>query len=89
MGYHFKIDSFSFDETASAGDTLNFKLDIDNVGVAPFYKKAALKIRLVNDEKEYVFDTDVDIKNGSRENTKIIFLLLCQKIWLQANMILR
>lgn len=71
MGYHFKIDSFSFDETASAGERVSFKLDIDNVGVAPFYKKASLKIRLVNDEKEYVYDTDVDIKKwfpGKYEN---------------------
>ncbi|MBR5518495.1 MAG: DUF4832 domain-containing protein [Clostridia bacterium] len=71
MGYHFVIDAFGCPESASSGETVSLKLDIDNVGVAPFYKKAALKVRLVNAEKEYVFDTDVDIKKwfpGKYEN---------------------
>lgn len=71
MGYHFVIESFANNESASAGDKINFKLDINNVGVAPFYKKAELKLRLVNAEGEYVFDTDVDVKKwfpGKFEN---------------------
>ncbi len=71
MGYHFVIESFANNESASAGDKINFKLDINNVGVAPFYKKAELKLRLINAEGEYVFDTDVDVKKwfpGKFEN---------------------
>ncbi|MBQ2284729.1 MAG: DUF4832 domain-containing protein, partial [Clostridia bacterium] len=77
MGYHFVIDAFGCPEVATAGEKVNFKLDIDNVGVAPFYKKAALKVRFVNENAEYVFDTDVDIKKwfpGKFENNISITL---------------
>nr|MBQ4319263.1 DUF4832 domain-containing protein [Clostridia bacterium] len=46
MGYHFAIDSFEYPDLAAAGDTLMMKLTVDNVGVAPIYKKLPLMFRL-------------------------------------------
>ncbi len=60
MGYHYVIDSFSFPEEAT--DMASFELNVDNVGVAPIYRPADLKIKLSKGEKEYVFDTNVDIR---------------------------
>lgn len=60
-----------YPETASAGDKVQLELNIENTGVAPIYKDTNLKIRLVNGEKEYAFNTDVDIKKwfpGKYEN---------------------
>lgn len=77
MGYHFAIDSFKYPETASSGDELEFELNINNTGVAPIYKKADLKIRLVNDKKEYIFNTDIDVKKwfpGKYENKFSVIL---------------
>lgn len=61
MGYHFTIDSFSYPTKASQGDSVNLELNIDNTGVAPCYHKIPLYIRLKG-SKEYIFETDVDIK---------------------------
>lgn len=62
MGYHFCIDYFKFPEAAQPADYLEFKLCIDNLGVAPIYKKIPLKIRLQKEQTTYVFETDVDIR---------------------------
>ncbi len=61
MGYHFVIDYVKYPEKAEAGDTLELKIGIDNVGVAPMYHPSDLLIRLKNEKGEYSFKTDVDI----------------------------
>ena len=63
MGYHFTIDYFKYPGSGSATDVLKFELGIDNLGVAPIYHYIPVKIRLINDEMTYVFDTDIDIRN--------------------------
>ena len=61
MGYHYNIAEFAYPASASAGDELLFKLTVDNVGVAPIYKKLPLTVKLLG-EREYVFTTDADIR---------------------------
>ena len=61
MGYHFAIDSFACPTEAGPNDTLELRLAIDNVGVAPIYKKLPLMCRLTDGETVYTFDSGVDI----------------------------
>lgn len=61
MGYHFAIDSFEYPESAEAGDGIELKLCINNVGVAPIYNRPPLKIRLTSDAQSCIFNTDIDI----------------------------
>ncbi|MBQ7368703.1 MAG: DUF4832 domain-containing protein [Clostridia bacterium] len=46
MGYHFVIDEVETAESVKRGDKLSVRLVIDNVGVAPIYKRLPLYIRL-------------------------------------------
>lgn len=62
MGYHFAPDYFKSPECAQAGKLVEFELCMENCGVAPIYEKIPLKVRLANETKEYVFDTDIDIR---------------------------
>jgi len=62
MGYHFVIDYFNYPEAASASDTLAFEISIENVGVAPIYRKHDLRLRISGDEKNYEFNIDADIR---------------------------
>ena len=71
MGYHFAIDYFKYPAAASAGDTLEMEIGIENHGVAPIYKKLPLKVRLNNNENSYEFETDINIKEwlpGKHQN---------------------
>lgn len=79
MGYHFKIDSFSFPEFATLGDTVEFELVVDNVGVAPIYKKIPLHIRFVG-ESEITFTTAVDITKWmpGKAEEKFDFTIPCE-----------
>ena len=61
MGYHFQIDSFTFPETAKAGEALQTELAINNVGVAPAYHKLPLKIRLTG-ASVVETETEVDVR---------------------------
>lgn len=61
MGYHFQIDSFTFPETVSAGETLQTELAVQNVGVAPSYHKLPLKIRLVG-AQTFEQETEIDVR---------------------------
>ena len=61
MGYHFMIDSFSFPSDALAGKTIQLRLNIDNIGVAPIYKKIPLHIALTSGVSAVDIVTDVDI----------------------------
>lgn len=62
MGYHFAPYSFGMPEFVQAGESAKFELCMENCGVAPIYEKIPLKVRLVNETKEYVVDTDIDIR---------------------------
>ena len=77
MGYHFMIKEFAYPEIGAAGDELQLKLTVDNIGVAPIYKQMPLMVRLKNTEKSYEFKTDVDIKTwmpGETENKFSVIL---------------
>lgn len=61
MGYHFCIDYFKFPETAQPSDCLELKLAVENLGVAPIYKKIPLMVRMRNHANTFVFDSGIDI----------------------------
>ncbi len=61
MGYHYALDYFKFPKEAAAGDEVEFKIGVENTGVAPIYNKIPLHIRLTDGKNSYVLDTDVDI----------------------------
>ena len=60
MGYHFSPLSFTSPESVAPCDNATFVLEIENIGVAPIYKKIPLHINLVGEEC-YSFETDIDI----------------------------
>ena len=62
MGYHFVINEIQTESTAKTGEKLSVKLVIDNVGVAPIYKRLPLYIRLKNATCDKIFETGVDIR---------------------------
>ncbi len=70
MGYHFQLQSFTYPESAKAGERVETILSVNNVGVAPIYHKLPLKIRFVGSET-FAFETDVDVRKwmpGVSEN---------------------
>lgn len=80
MGYHFLIDFFKFPKTAQKGDQIELKLGIDNIGVAPIYKKIPLKVMLCG-QTEFSFDTDIDITKWlPGKNVERVFLDLPQDL---------
>ena len=62
MGYHFSIDYFKYPEKVARVDNINLELCITNSGVAPIYNPLPLKVRLINRNKSYLFETDIDIR---------------------------
>ena len=70
MGYHFHLVAAEFPQKAHSGDVLNCRIFVENKGVAPIYRAVPLRVRLTNDEKEFCFQTEVDVRNwlpGVRE----------------------
>ena len=61
MGYHYTVDSVSLPKTAKAGESLCVTLNIQNIGVAPCYKKLPVVLRLVGEET-YDFSQSCDIR---------------------------
>ncbi len=62
MGYRFALRIIDYPETALAGDTLQFSICMQNLGVAPIYHKYPFVIRLKDENGEILdFETDVDI----------------------------
>ncbi len=59
MGYHFAIDSVELLNKAKSGEKLVIELGIDNVGVAPIYKKIPLYFKI----GERRLETAVDIRD--------------------------
>jgi hypothetical protein len=62
MGYHFVIDEVETQTSVKRGEELAVRLVIDNVGVAPIYRKLPLYIRLKNENFQKDFETDIDIR---------------------------
>ncbi len=62
MGYHYAIDSFACPEKAAIGEGVTFELSVDNIGVAPIYKKLPLQLVLKNEGNSYTVTTDVDLR---------------------------
>ncbi len=62
MGYHFVINEVEIAESAKAGETLSFKLTVENVGVAPLYHTLPLTVRFKKGEEVYTLDTKVDAR---------------------------
>ena len=62
MGYHFVIDEVETQTSVKRGENLTVKLIIDNVGVAPIYRKLPLYIRLKSENFQKDFETDIDIR---------------------------
>lgn len=61
MGYRFAIRFLEYPDVASAGDTLNFNMWLENRGVAPIHIKHPFTFRLKGENYEKVFDTGIDI----------------------------
>ncbi len=61
-GYHFKINYAEYPETVKVGEAFTIKIETENVGVAPIYKKADFVVRLKNDDTEVNADTEVDVR---------------------------
>ncbi len=62
MGYHYAIDSFSCPKAASAGDLVELKLEVDNVGVAPMYKQLPVVLKVVGNGRELEYMTSANLK---------------------------
>ena len=62
MGYHFALRAFSFPPLAQAGDTLQFRMQVENRGVAPIYNAIPLRLRIGNGTLDCLFTADVDIR---------------------------
>ena len=61
MGYRFSLRKFAYPSKASAGDIAEFKMWMENRGVAPIYHKYPFVIRLRNEFATYTLETDADI----------------------------
>ncbi len=62
MGYHFVLRALAYPPSAEAGDTLRFRLQIENRGVAPIYNAIPLRLRLTGEGGTYLFTTGVDAR---------------------------
>lgn len=75
MGYHLVIDSFSFPEKVTNGDTAEFELCIDNIGVAPMYKKTPLVLVLEGEKETFEAVTAVDCRKWLPGKTREVIQL--------------
>ena len=62
MGYHFVLTEAYLPAAGNAGDKLRFVLKVTNRGVAPIYNAIPLRVRLCDEQGEYLFETDVDVR---------------------------
>lgn len=69
MGYHFSPESLTYKSTVKRGTSLDLTLVMNNIGVAPIYKKLPLLLRLSSGENTRIFDTGVDIRRWMPGNT--------------------
>ena len=62
MGYHFTIKSFDSPTSATVGEKVTFNIVIDNVGVAPAYRKMPVYVRLKSEKYEAEILTKLDLR---------------------------
>ena len=73
MGYHYSISSARYPIATKKGDEITLEICIDNVGVAPIYKKLPLLVRLVGNGGAHVATSAVDVTKWlPGKNTEII-----------------
>jgi len=76
MGYHFVLCEACYPEEATAGERVRIVLQVENRGVAPIYNRIPLRVKL-RGEKEYLFTTDVDVREWLPGNHEVpLFLVL-------------
>lgn len=65
LGYRYVLKDFVYEDHTNAGSTVEFSIEIDNVGVAPFYFKWPVEIYLIdsNSNYEYVEEQSIDIRS--------------------------
>ena len=73
MGYHFHLGEACYPGTATAGDSLHFRLKVVNRGLAPIYNDIPLRVRLRGEGNEYLFTTDVDLKKWLPGEHEVLF----------------
>lgn len=79
MGYHFALRRLAFPACAQAGDTLRFRLYVENRGVAPIYNAIPLRLRLHGEEGTYLFTTNIDVRTWlPGEHTEAFEIVLPQ-----------
>lgn len=63
IGYRFYIYNMTVPKKAAPGKEIKIMTTIDNEGVAPIYHKYDFALKLTQDDKEYVYLSDQDIRN--------------------------
>jgi len=61
MGYHYTIKAVTYPEAADAGTMVQIRVDLENTGSAPCYKKLPVVLRIVGNEMIYDFEQSCDI----------------------------
>lgn len=69
MGYRFAIRGIEYPAVVKKGSGLPVELYVDNLGVAPIYNYVPVRFKLVNAEKEYVINTNIDIRKWMPADT--------------------
>lgn len=81
MGYHYNVSRVIYPTLCRVGDDLSFELEIDNVGVAPIYKKLPLLVRISGNGGAHVAATNADITKWlPGKNTEAITVKLPRSI---------
>jgi hypothetical protein len=62
LGYRFVLRQFKFDARAKAGTSFEYFAWIENVGVAPIYRRYALALRLTQGNRTHVYRSRADIR---------------------------
>ena len=62
LGYRFVLRQFAFDAEVRAGETFNQRTWIENVGVAPIYRRYALAVRFTQGDRTVVRQFPDDIR---------------------------
>lgn len=62
IGYHFTINSVTYPEILKQNERVGLSLLVENVGVAPVYKKMSLILRLKRGDEIYDFPQEVDVR---------------------------
>ena len=65
LGYRYVLKDFIYENNIDAGSTLDFSIELDNKGVAPFYLKWPVAIYLIdpNSEYELFVEQNIDIRS--------------------------